>query len=228
MFSDRIEKMKHEYTDKYVLVDAERPELARFRDIVGRVKTVNMNGRALVEFDEYHTNIGWFDIDPSFLKVLDGPLPKLPKAEKKATPKEAKPAAAKAAPAKAAGGKPSVADILAAARGKATASAKPTGEKAAPAKAASPAAKPAGASAKLDRSKMSVADMLAAARAGGATQAGAAPAAAEAEEAAELVAESAPAAAAPTAKATGEIKPVDKSKMTVEQMVAYCREHDSN
>lgn len=226
MFSDRIEKIKHEYTDKYVLVDAERPELARFRDIVGRVKTVNMNGRALVEFDEYHTNIGWFDIDPSFLKVLDGPPPKLPKAEKKTAPKEAKPAV-KAAPAKAAGGKPSVADILAAARGKATAPAKPTGEKAAPAKAASPAAKPAGASAKLDRSKMSVADMLAAARAGGATQANAALPAAEAEEAAELVAESAPAAAAPTAKATGEIKPVDKSKMTVEQMVAYCREHDS-
>ena len=46
MFSDQIEKMKREYTDKYVVVDAARPELARFRDIVGRVKTVNMSGRA--------------------------------------------------------------------------------------------------------------------------------------------------------------------------------------
>src|SRR5215208_1154133 len=75
MFADKIEQMKRDYTDKYVLVDAERPELARFRDIVGRVKTVNMNGRALVEFDEYHLNVGWYDIAPEYLKFLDGPPP---------------------------------------------------------------------------------------------------------------------------------------------------------
>ena len=83
MFSDQIEKMKREYTDKYVVVDATRPELARFRDVVGRVKTVNMSGRALVEFDDYHLNIGWYDIDPEFLKVVDKPPPKAPKAEAK-------------------------------------------------------------------------------------------------------------------------------------------------
>ncbi len=168
MFTDQIEKMKREYTDKYVVVDGTRPELARFRDVVGRVRTVNMNGRALVEFDEYHLNIGWYDIAPEFLKVVDKPPPRAPKTEaKKAAPKAA-PAAKKPAgevakatgPAKA--GKPSVADILAAARaGKATG--------AAPAKAqagtAPAAAKPAAAApAKVDRSKMSVADMLAAAR----------------------------------------------------------------
>ena len=37
MFTDQIEKLKREYTDKYVLVDQSRPELARFRDVVGRV-----------------------------------------------------------------------------------------------------------------------------------------------------------------------------------------------
>src|SRR3954467_7601999 len=100
---ERIEQMKRDYTDKYVLVDATRPELARFGDVVGRVKTVNMSGRALVEFDDYHLNVGWFDIDPEFLKVVDQPPPKAPKIEaKKAAPKTAakeKPAAKPAAPA---------------------------------------------------------------------------------------------------------------------------------
>ena len=76
MFADKIEQMKRDFTDKYVLVDGTRPELARFRDVVGRVKTVNMNGRALVEFDEYHLNIGWYDIAPEYLKVVDKPPPK--------------------------------------------------------------------------------------------------------------------------------------------------------
>src|SRR3954453_17051406 len=115
MFADQIEQMKSQYTDKYVLVDGKQPELARFRDLVGRVKTVNMNGRALVEFDDYHLNIGWFDIAPEYLKVVDKPPPRDKKAEAKAKA-EAKPAAAKAAAPAAKGGKMSVADMLAAAR----------------------------------------------------------------------------------------------------------------
>src|SRR5215510_9394198 len=104
MFAEQIEKMKHDYTDKYVLVDATRPELARFRDVVGRVKTVNMSGRVLVEFDEYHVNIGWYDIDPEFLKFMDEPPPKLAKAEvKKAAPKAAPAAKGKPAAKPAAG-----------------------------------------------------------------------------------------------------------------------------
>src|SRR3954467_3962251 len=149
MFADQIEQMKSQYTDKYVVVDGKQPELARFRDLVGRVKTVNMNGRALVEFDDYHLNVGWFDIAPEYLKVVDKPPPKAPKPEaKKAAPAAKKPTPG-AAPAKVAG-KPSVADILAAARG-----GKPG---AAPTAKATPAAAPkAGAPAvpKADRSKMS-------------------------------------------------------------------------
>ncbi len=83
---DRIENLKAQYTDKYVVVDAERPELARFRDVVGQVKTVNMNGRVLVEFLDYHTNIGWFDVDPDYLKVVDKPQPKPPPAPKAKPP----------------------------------------------------------------------------------------------------------------------------------------------
>ena len=45
MVGEQIEQMKRDYTDKYVVVDGTRPELARFRDVVGRVKTVNMSGR---------------------------------------------------------------------------------------------------------------------------------------------------------------------------------------
>jgi hypothetical protein len=249
---DQIETKKRQYTDKYVMVDASRPELARFRDIVGQVKTVNMSGRALVEFMDYHLNIGWYDIDPDYLKIVDKPAPKAakPEAKKPAAKAEAKPAAAAktpAAKAPAAGakpGKPSVADILAAARG-----GKPGGGEAASTglsspksaagrpnpEAAPPAEKPAAPKpAAVDRSKMSVADMLAAARAGGAggaakpaaapvakTQAAAAPVKQETpakEEAAE-----APPAAAP-AKSTEKI---DKSKMSISDMLAWCRQHDA-
>jgi hypothetical protein len=238
MFGDRIEQMKRDYTDKYVLVDASCPELARFRDAVGRVKTVNMNGRALVEFDDYHLNIGWYDIAPEYLKVVDKPLPKAPKIETKKAPapKAAAPAAKKTIgePASASGaptkpsGKPSVADILAAARGgkpSTAAAAKPAPTPAAPKAAAA-------ASTKVDRSKMSVADMIAAARAGGTPSSTPSPPKAEAAAptapAERVEAAPAPAAASkvepPAAKSTEK---VDKSKMSIDDIIAWCREHDA-
>lgn len=138
---DQIEKLKREYTDKYVVVDASRPELQRFKNMTGQVKTVNMSGRALVRFDGGDNNIGWFDINPEFLKFVPKPEPK-PEEEKHAKPKPAaaaKPVAAPAAakPAAATGDKkPSVAEML-----RAQAAAKAGG--AAPAAAPAPAAKPA-------------------------------------------------------------------------------------
>jgi hypothetical protein len=240
MVFEQIEKQKRDYTDKYVVVDATRPELARFKDVVGQVRTVNMSGRALVEFLDYYLNIGWYDIDPQFLKVVDKPLPKPAKSEEKkpATKAEAKPAAAaktsavKAPAAAAKAGKPSVADILAAARG-----GKSTGGEAASAavkeksKPAPVEDKPAAAPAKVDRAKMSVADMLAAARAGGA------PGAAKTQAKPAPVSEPEPAPAAGAA-ASADVVPaeppapkssekVDKSKMSIADMIAWCREHDS-
>ncbi|HZL87061.1 MAG TPA: hypothetical protein VFB96_01685, partial [Pirellulaceae bacterium] len=82
MVFEHIEKLKKQYTDKYVIVDESRPELKRFHGLTGTVKTVNMSGRALVEFDGYN-NIGWYDIDPAFLKLVDAPPPK-PEAKKEA------------------------------------------------------------------------------------------------------------------------------------------------
>ncbi|MDA7979088.1 MAG: hypothetical protein MPJ50_10015 [Pirellulales bacterium] len=177
MVSDQIEKLKREYTDKWVSVlDGQAPELSRYRERFGQVKTVNMNGRALVEFHG-GLDIGWIDIDLNYLKVIEKPDFEAIEAKKKAA---AKAAPKKKAPAKSAtksadseklsplemarqmdaakkkdsGGKPSTADILAAARGKGgsdKASAKPPAEK---------SAKPA------SGGKMSTSDILAAARGG--------------------------------------------------------------
>jgi hypothetical protein len=147
MVFEQIDRLRSEYTDRYVVVDDTRPELRRFKGFTGTVRTVNMSGRALVEFDGRDNDIGWYDIDIDFLKVIDEPLPKAKPVKKAA----AKPAAKKA-PAKAAK-KPamSVEEMLAAARGNKPAEASAKAE-----------TKPA--PAKLDPSKMSVEDMLAAAR----------------------------------------------------------------
>jgi hypothetical protein len=200
---DAIERLKAEWTDKYVVVASAAPELARFAQATGFVKTVNMNGRCLVEFDQ-HNNTGWYDIDPTALRIVSKPEPKPAAAKEKpakpAAPKEAAKPAAK--PAVAAGGakKPSTADILAAARGK--------GAAAAPAKPAAGA-------------KPSTAEILARARA--------AKAAPPAEAAAESVAESpveeppvpAPAKPAPKAKPTGS------APTTTAEKIAWCRQHDA-
>ena len=159
MVFERIEQLKRQYTDKYVIVDASRPELARFKGQTGRVRTVNMNGQALVEFDAY-ANIGWYDIGLDYLKVIDQPLPKEEKKERAPAAKEApaKPAAAKPAAEKAAPGKKSTSDVLAAARaGKAAAE----GSTAPAASGAVAKAAPAAG----EKKKLSVAEMMAAARA---------------------------------------------------------------
>lgn len=102
MSISQAEKLKVELTDKWVVVADQVPELRRFAELTGQVKTVNMNCRALVEFDGPE-DISWYDIDPQFLTVVDGPRPKdkKPAAEKKAEPKKS---AAASAPAK--GGNP--------------------------------------------------------------------------------------------------------------------------
>jgi hypothetical protein len=220
---DQIEKLKLDLTDKFVVVDAQLPELMRFDGHVGQVKTVNMNGRALVQFDAWN-NIGWYDIDVECLRVV----PK-PEAGSEAKKSEAKPVQAKAAPAaagdkklsplemarmqgaakpgggsaKAAGGaKASTSDVLAAARA----------NKAAPAEAAS---KPAAAG------KMSTADIVAAARAKKAAEA-------------ELAAPQDSPAAKPTAPAgatpqpaAGKIALTSGQRLGVPEILAWCRAHDA-
>lgn len=139
MSFETVERLKRDFTDKWVTVDAGTPELKRFVGLSGRIKTINMNGRALVQFDG-PVDISWYDIDLSYLKVIEAPLPKKV-AEKHAEPAAKKPAtapAAAAAPAAPGAAKKSPIEIMReAAAAKAAAAA---GGTAAPAPAA-PAAK---------------------------------------------------------------------------------------
>ncbi len=66
-----LEDLKSQYTGKRVEVNAQRPELARFQGQSGTIKTINMNGRALVEFADYLNNPGWYDIRLSDLTILE-------------------------------------------------------------------------------------------------------------------------------------------------------------
>jgi len=65
----RNEALKREWTDQFVEVNPERPELKRFVGIVGRVVTVNQNNKALVDFQDG----AWYDIAASeeYLRKLD-------------------------------------------------------------------------------------------------------------------------------------------------------------
>lgn len=226
MNPEHIEKLKREYTDKYVAVDGSRPELARFKDVVGQVRTVNMSGRALVEFFDYHLNIGWYDIDVDFLKLVEKPEPKAkesvkakdaakkplkaapkaaaPEAEKKLSPLEmaramdAKKKGGGAVPAKPAASKMSTADVLAAARGAQATKAEAAAEKPKPS---------------ADPKKMSTADILAAAR-------GAKAEAAPRSEAPPPAVKPQPAA---EAKPPAETPKADRSKLSTADILAMAR-----
>ena len=72
---ERCEQLKREWTDQFVKVNIERPELKRFGDHVGRVITVNYNGKAIIDFADG----AWYDIMAS-----EEHLHKVPAAEAKA------------------------------------------------------------------------------------------------------------------------------------------------
>ena len=87
MSIELAEQLKSELTDKYVVVDPSIAELKRFAPFTGMVKTVNMNGQALVQFDGPE-DISWYDIHPQFLTVVDAPQPKDKAAPAKPAAKE--------------------------------------------------------------------------------------------------------------------------------------------
>ncbi len=207
MVFEEIERLQREYTDKYVEVDAKRPELARFADYTGIVKTINYNGRALVEFLDFNQNIGWFDIGLDYLKIVPKPDPSAKKAEKTKAPAQSKAPTKEEKDFKPAASKSSTADILAAARGKGG--------------AAPAAAKPAG-------GKLSTSDILAKLRqmgpvgSGGGATAPAKPAADAAEG--EAPAKAAKRAAAPKKAAA---KPAGTLPTTTAEKIEWCRQADA-
>ena len=240
---DQIEKLKQDLTDKYVVVNAAVPELMRFDGHVGQVKTVNMNGRALVQFEAWN-NIGWYDIDVDSLQVVPKPAPAAE--EKKHDAKGAAAPKAAAKPVPAAGEKKLSPIEMARMQGAAkpgAASATPPGDKPAPTAGAASkstadvlaaargakAPPPAEGAAKsgAPTGKLSTADILAAARAKKAAESAVAPAPAAAEET--------PAAVAPTPQATAVVSPKPAAakpvltpgqRPSVPEILAWCRQHD--
>jgi hypothetical protein len=71
----QVEILRREWTDQFVTVNSDRPELRRFANIVGRVVTVNWNGKAVIDFQDG----GWYDIT-----ATTECLNKVPPAEAKA------------------------------------------------------------------------------------------------------------------------------------------------
>jgi hypothetical protein len=65
----RIDELRRQWVDQYVVANTEHPELKRFGETVGRVVTVNYNGKALVDFQDG----AWYDVtaDSEFLRKLD-------------------------------------------------------------------------------------------------------------------------------------------------------------
>jgi hypothetical protein len=65
----RLDELRREWIDQYVTVNQESLELKRFGDTVGRVVTVNYNGKALIDFQDG----AWYDITASseFLHKVD-------------------------------------------------------------------------------------------------------------------------------------------------------------
>jgi hypothetical protein len=97
MHFDELEKLRQQYTDQYVLVDPASPKLARFAGIPGQVKSVNMSGLALVQFEG--ADQGWHDIGLEYLKITEKPAPPpvTPPPPKKAAVAAKKPAGDKPA-----------------------------------------------------------------------------------------------------------------------------------
>lgn len=72
MSIQRAEELKRIWTDQWIQVVRGIPELRRFEGLTGQVRTVNMNGRLLVQF-ETSADIAWYDIDPDYVEVIERP-----------------------------------------------------------------------------------------------------------------------------------------------------------
>jgi hypothetical protein len=211
MSIDVAEKLKAQLTDKYVVVKHGIPELKRFETLTGVVKTVNMSGRALVQFDG-PVDIGWYDIDPQYLSVVDAPVKKAAPDKHAAKEAPAKAAAATPAAAKPAAAKPAGMSPLEMARAQGAGAAKPAAAKAPIAQAPAGAGAAPAAGAKL--SPLEMARQQGAMKAGGAAPA-AKPAAAPMTEtpAAAAPAATPAAATAPAAQPGKKLSPLEIARM---------------
>ncbi len=93
MIPPKIDELRRRFTDQYVVVDGNVAPLARFRGLVGQVKTVNMNGQALVQF-QGTADRAWYNIPLEHLTVVEPPAPPAEPARPAAGQAGAKPASA--------------------------------------------------------------------------------------------------------------------------------------
>ena len=104
MWDARPEALKAYWTGRAVAVREPTGMRARFAGRVGRVRTVNMNGRCLVQFTGDDET--WYDLDPRELVETEAPAEKTPPPvrpavgeEPKGEPAPARPAGSPAKPA---------------------------------------------------------------------------------------------------------------------------------
>jgi hypothetical protein len=93
-----IETLKQDWTRRRVVVTGASPTLRRFDGRTGTVMTVNMSGRALVQFDG-GGDVAWYDLEIADLEcvaekrrgepVVPHPQPVSPVAEKRTTADDA-------------------------------------------------------------------------------------------------------------------------------------------
>ena len=69
-WDERPERLKAEWTGRRVRVRDGFPALARFAGLTGVVRTVNMNGRPIVEF-EHTPDVTWYDLEFAGLEVVE-------------------------------------------------------------------------------------------------------------------------------------------------------------
>ncbi|MEM9703634.1 MAG: hypothetical protein AAF907_14440 [Planctomycetota bacterium] len=84
MWDAAPERLKQHWTGRRVIVRVDQAvgTLARFAGLKGTVRTVNMNGRALVQFDGKDET--WFDLDPRALEEAAAEPDPPPKPDKPA------------------------------------------------------------------------------------------------------------------------------------------------
>ena len=93
-----IERLKQEWTGRRVVASGSNATLSRFAGRTGLVKTVNMNGRALVQF-EGTVDISWYDLELDDLQIVAAPVPTGQATPVSSSPGPAPGASAKSAPA---------------------------------------------------------------------------------------------------------------------------------
>jgi hypothetical protein len=73
MLPNQIEELNRRYRGQQVAVDPQQPDLTPWANLAGRIKAINCNGCALVQFDG--PDQGWHDIDLACLRVVSPSIP---------------------------------------------------------------------------------------------------------------------------------------------------------